>query len=408
LNTLLTPLMITQEALMILENELNAAKHFDRQYDDRFGVEGAKIGNILNLRKPPRFLTSLGQALQLEDATETSVPLVLTQQRQCAIAFTSQELGLQVDDFSKRFIRPQVATMSNMIDYDALGQYVNVYNEIGTPGTVPSTRLIYLQANQRLNEEAAPFKDRVNIMSPAQNTNLVDAQAGLFQASDKIREQYNSGRQGLGLGVDSMIDQNVRLQTVGKQGGSPVVNGSGQTGNSLITNGWTANNAVLNLGDVISIGTLTSGVLAVNPQNRQSTGALRQFVVTANVTADGSGNATIPISGPSGFGIVTAGPFQTVTQSPTTGMVINVQGAASTSSLRGLMFVSDEAFAMGCADLPLYGGVDIGERVASKEIGMSIRMIRAYDIFEDRAPCRLDVLYGFVTKYPELCVRIAN
>jgi len=400
--------MITQEALMILENELNAAKHFDRQYDDRFGVEGAKIGNILNLRKPPRFLTSLGQALQLEDATETSVPLVLTQQRQCAIAFTSQELGLQVDDFSKRFIRPQVATMSNMIDYDALGQYVNVYNEIGTPGTVPSTRLIYLQANQRLNEEAAPFKDRVNIMSPAQNTNLVDAQAGLFQASDKIREQYNSGRQGLGLGVDSMIDQNVRLQTVGKQGGSPVVNGSGQTGNSLITNGWTANNAVLNLGDVISIGTLTSGVLAVNPQNRQSTGALRQFVVTANVTADGSGNATIPISGPSGFGIVTAGPFQTVTQSPTTGMVINVQGAASTSSLRGLMFVSDEAFAMGCADLPLYGGVDIGERVASKEIGMSIRMIRAYDIFEDRAPCRLDVLYGFVTKYPELCVRIAN
>jgi P22 coat protein - gene protein 5 len=350
----------------------------------------------------------LGQALQLEDATETSVPLVLTQQRQCAIAFTSQELGLQVDDFSKRFIRPQVATMSNMIDYDALGQYVNVYNEIGTPGTVPSTRLIYLQANQRLNEEAAPFKDRVNIMSPAQNTNLVDAQAGLFQASDKIREQYNSGRQGLGLGVDSMIDQNVRLQTVGKQGGSPVVNGSGQTGNTLITNGWTANNAVLNLGDVISIGTLTSGVLAVNPQNRQSTGALRQFVVTANVTADGSGNATIPISGPSGFGIVTAGPFQTVTQSPTTGMVINVQGAASTSSLRGLMFVSDEAFAMGCADLPLYGGVDIGERVASKEIGMSIRMIRAYDIFEDRAPCRLDVLYGFVTKYPELCVRIAN
>jgi P22 coat protein - gene protein 5 len=400
--------MITQEALMILENELNGAKHFDRQYDDRFGVEGAKIGNILNLRKPPRFLTSLGQALQLEDATETSVPLVLTQQRQCAIAFTSQELGLQVDDFTKRFIRPQVATMANMVDFDALGQYVNVYNEIGIPGTVPSTRLIYLQANQRLNEEAAPFKDRVNVMTPAQNTYLVDAQAGLFQASDKIREQYNSGRQGLGLGVDSMIDQNCRNQVVGKQGGTPVVNGSGQTGNSLITNGWTANAAILNAGDIISIGTLTSGVLAVNPQNRQSTGALRQFVVTSNVTADGSGNATIPISGPSGFGIVTAGPFQTVTQSPTTNMAINVQGAASTSSLRGLMFVSDEAFAMGCADLPLYGGVDIGERVASKEIGMSIRMLRAYDIFEDRAPCRLDILYGFVTKYPELAVRIAN
>jgi len=393
---------------MVLVNELNAAKHFDRQYDDRFGVEGAKIGNILNLRKPPRFLTSLGQALQLEDATETSVPLVLTQQRQCSIAFSSQELGLSVDDFSKRFIKPQVATVANMIDYDALGQYINVYNEIGTPGTVPSTRLTYLQAAQRLNEEAAPFKERVCIMTPAMNTNLVDAQAGLFQASDKIREQYNTGMQGIGLGFQFQLDQNCRNQVVGKQGGTPLVNGANQTGNSIITNGWTASAAVLNAGDVISFGTLTAGSLAVNPQNRQSTGALRQFVVTANVTADGSGNATIPISGPSGFGIVTAGPFQTVTQSPASGAAVNVQGAASTSSLRGLAFVSEEAFALGCADLPLYGGVDIGERVASKELGMSIRMIRAYDIFEDRAPCRLDCLYGFVTKYPELACRIAN
>lgn len=393
---------------MILENELNASKHFTREYDDRFGVEGAKIGNVINLRKPPRFLSSLGQALQLEDATETSVPLVLTQQRQCSIAFTSQEMSLQVDDFAKRFIRPQVATVANQIDFDALGQYINVYNEVGTPGTVPSTRLLYLQAGQRLNEEAAPFKDRVCIMTPAMNTNLVDAQAGLFQASDKIKEQYNSGRQGLGLGFDFAIDQNCRNQVVGLLGGTPVINGANQTGNSIITNGWTASRVVLNAGDVISFGTLTAGSLAVNPQNRQSTGALRQFVVTAAVSSDVSGNATIPISGPSGFGIVTAGPFQTVTQSPASGATINIQGAASTSSLRGLAFVADKTFALGCADLPLWGGTDIAERVSSKEIGLSIRMIRSYDIFEDRAPCRLDVLYGLTTMYPELAVRIAN
>jgi hypothetical protein len=400
--------MITQEAMIVLVNDLSAARHFSREYDDRFGIEGAKIGNILNLRKPPRFLSSLGQALNLEDATETSVPLVLTQQRQCAMAFTSQELGLSIDDFSKRFIKPAIATMANMVDYDALGQYVNVYNEIGTPGTVPNTRLVYLQAQQRMNEEAAPFKERVNIMTPAQNTYLVDAQAGLFQDSSRIKEQYDSGMMGRGLGFESYIDQNCHVQTVGLQGGSPVVNGANQVGNSLITNGWTASTQVLNAGDVISIGTLTNGVIAVNPQNRQSTGALRQFVVTANVTSDGSGNATIPISGPGGFGIVTAGPFQTVTVSPSTGWVINVQGASGTSSLRGMAFVKDEAFAMGCADLPLFGGLDIAERAASKELGISLRMLRAYDIFEDRAPIRLDFLYGFVTKYPELACRICN
>lgn len=399
--------MVTQEALRVLVNELNFAKHVDRQYDDRFGIEGAKIGNILNLRKPPRFLSSLGQALQLEDATETSVPLTLTQQRQCAMAFTSQELGLQIDDFSKRFIRPAIATMANMVDYDGLAQIINVYNEVGTPGTVPNTRLVYLQAGQRLNEEAVSQKDRVVIMTPAMNALLVDAQAGLFQASDKIREQYNSGMMGLGLGFEFRMDQNCRTQKVGAQGGTPLVNGGGQTGNSLVTNGWSNSTKVLNAGDIITIGTLAAGVLAVNPQNRQTTGALRQFVVTADVTSDGSGNATIPIASAGGFGIVTGGPFQTVTVSPTNGWAINVQGAANTNSYRGLAFHPD-AFALGCADLPLYGGLDIAERASSKELGLSMRLLRAYDIFEDRAPIRGDILYGYVTKYPELACRIAN
>lgn len=401
--------MVTQEALRVLVNELNFAKHVDRQYDDRFGIDGAKIGNVLNLRKPPRFLSSLGQALQLEDATETSVPLVLTQQRQCSMAFTSQEFGLQIDDFSKRFIRPAIATMANMVDYDGLGQTVNVYNEVGTPGTVPNTRLTYLLAQQRLHEEAAPQKDRVGILAPNMNALLVDAQAGLFQDSARIKEQYDSGLMGRGLGGEWYVDQNCRSQKVGAQGGTPVVNGANQTGNSLITNGWSNSVQVLNLGDVISVGTLasTTPMLAVNPQNRQSTGALRQFVVTANVSSDGAGNATIPISGPSGFGIVTAGPFQTVTNSPVSGQAINVQGAANTNSYRGLVFHPD-AFALGCADLPLYGGTDMAERAASKELGLSIRIIKAYDIFEDRAPVRCDILYGYCTKYPELAVRVAS
>lgn len=344
----------------------------------------------------------------MEDATETSIPLVLTQQRQFAMAFSSQELGLQIDDFSKRIVKPAIATLANMVDFDGNGQFINLYNEVGTPGTVPTARLTYLQAAQRLNEEAAPFEDRVCIMTPAMNTNLVDAQAGLFQASDKIREQYNSGMMGLGLGFQFRLDQNSRNQVVGAQGGTPLVNGANQTGNSIITNGWSNSKKVLNAGDVITFGTLTAGVLAVNPQNRQSTGALRQFVVTADVTSDGSGNATIPISGPSGFGVVTAGPFQTVTASPANAAAVNVNGAASTSSLRGMAFVSDLTFAMGCADLPLYGGLDIAERASSKDLGISLRILRAYDIFEDRAPIRGDFLYGFVTQYPETGVRIAN
>jgi hypothetical protein len=395
--------MVTRESLRVLVNNLTAAKHVNREYDDKFGVEGAKIGTILNVRRPPRYMTSVGQALQIEDATETSVPLVLNTQRHLGLAFSSADLTLNIDDFSKRFIKPGLSTLANWIDYDVLQQYVNFYNEIGTPGTTPNQALTYLQVGQRLHEEAVPFEDRYLFISPGMNATIVDALKGLFQSGEKIKEQYEKGMMGEGLGFDWFLDQNVPTQTVGLQGGTPVVNSAGQNGASIGTSGWTNNTQVLNAGDVISF----AGVYAVNPQTRQSTGALRQFVVTANVQSNGAGVANIPISGPSGNGLITGGPWQNVTASPANNAAVNVQGASAVKSSRGCAWHKD-AITLAMADLVLPGGVDIAERASSKELGASFRLIRAYDINQDRFPFRGDVLYGAATLYPELGCRIAS
>jgi hypothetical protein len=372
-----------------------------------YGQSGAKIGTVLNVRKPPRYLGRVGQGLQVEDATETIVPLVLTTQRGVDISFTSQDLTLSIDDFSSRFLKPALANVSNGIDFDGLNQYLNVYNEIGTPGSVPNTALTYLQVGSRLDDEAAPRDgERCAVLSPTMQATIVNALTNLFNAPGKLSEQYEKGLMGtMTLGFDDWyLDQNVRTQVVGPLGGAPVINGAAQTGNSIITNGWTAAAAKrLSRGDIITL----PGSFAVNPQNKQSTGVLRQFVVTADVFSDGAGNATIPISGPGGLGVVVSGPFQTVTASPTSGQAIVIQGAANTSSPRGLGFHKD-AFAFATADLLLPGGVDFAKRASSKELGVSIRLVRAYDINTDRFPCRSDVLYGFATLYPELAVRIAS
>ena len=405
-NTLLTISMITREALRILENNLTFTKYVRRDFDDSFGRAGAKIGTVLNIRKPPRYVGRVGQGLQIEDATETSVPLTLNTQRGVDIAFTSQDLALSIDDFSDRFVKPAIANVANFIDFDGMGQYGNVYNEIGTPGTVPAALLTYLQAGQRLDEEAAPRDNaRALVISPAMQATIVDTLKGLFQSSQDIAEQYEKGTMGQVIGFKWSMDQNTRTQQVGAYGTSaPTVTVAGQTGNSILTTGWTATTQVLNQYDVITF----AGVFAVNPQNKQSTGSLRQFVVTANVTSTGGGTATIPISGPGGLGIVTAGAFQTVTNSPAAGAVITVSGASGVGpSPRGLAFHKD-AFALGCADLPLPGGVDMASRVSDKQLGMSIRLVRAYDINTDRFPCRLDILYGWTTLYPELAVRVAS
>lgn len=398
-NSLLTISMVTKEALRILENNLTFAKGVNRQYDDQFGISGAKIGDTLNIRKPARYVGRTGTAIAVEDHTETSVALQLDTQFGVDVSFTSKELTLSIDEFSDRILKPAMATVANKIDRDGLSQYLNVYNAVGTPATVPTAFETYLEAGAKLDEEACPRDGmRSMVIGPRKQLKIVDALKGLFQSSEQIKNQYEKGNMGLAAGFKWSMDQNEPSHTVGPLGGTPLVNGASQTGATLVTDGWTAAAAArLKRGDVFTI----ANVFAVNPQSRQSTGQLRQFVVTADVSSDVAGNASIPIS-PS---IVTSGAFQTVTASPADNAALTILGAANAVSPTGLAYHRD-AFVLGCADLLLPKGVDMAARASDSQLGLSVRMVRQYDINTDKFPCRLDILYGWKTLYPELACRI--
>ena len=235
------------------------------------------------------------------------------------------------------------------------------------------------------------------VITPQMQATIVDALKGLFQSATAIADQYRSGQMGVAAGFNWFMDQNCATHTIGAHGGTPLVNGASQTGASLVTDGWTASTAVLKEGDVITL----AGVNAVNPQSRESTGVLRQFVVTANVTSDGSGNATIAIS-PS---ITTGTGFQTVTGSAADNAAITVSGTASATARIGLAHHPD-AFTLVTADLPVPNGTDMAARANDPDSGLSIRLVRDYDITTDLFPCRLDVLYGWAALRPELAVRV--
>lgn len=418
-NNLLTISMITREALRILENSLTFTKQISREYDDRFGIAGAKIGTVINIRKPVRYVGRTGPNMIQEYAVETSVPLALTTQRGVDLYFNSQDLTLSIDDFSKRILAPAIANVANMVDFDGLTAVVNnVYNTIGTPGTPPAAALTYLQAGQRLNEEACPVNNRKLVMPPAFVPPIVDTLKGLFQSSERISEQYDTGMMGIGLGYKWLMDQNLQAHTGGPLGGAPQVTGAGQTGATLATSGWTAAAALrLKAGDVFTI----AGVYATNPQNHTATASLRQFTVLADTSSDATGAATIPISPPiipiGGSAVITpsfgASPvtlgaaYATVSASPGAGALITPLFTANQVSQNALAF-HPEAFAMGCADLLMPGGVDMASRVSDNQLGLSIRAVRAYEITTDRFPTRLDILYGFATLYAEMACRVAG
>lgn len=399
-NTNLTSTIITNESLAVLENNLTFTKGVIREYDDKFGQAGAKIGTTLNIRKPARYVGRTGAAIGVEDHTETQVPLVLDTQAGVDVSFTSQELTLSIDQFSDRIIKPAMANIANKIDRDGLLMaYQSTYNAVGTPGTTPATAAVILAAGAKMDYEAAPRdSQRSLIIDPLANASMVDVLKGLFHSSEKVSDQYEQGNMGQAFGFKWSMDQNIIAHTVGPLGGTPAVNGASQTGSSLVTNGWTAAAANrLKKGDVFTI----ANVFAVNPQTRQSTGQLRQFVVTADVSSDGSGNATIPISP----AIVTSGAFQTVTGSPANGALLTVLGAANTVTPANIAFHKD-AFVLGSADLLVPKGVDMASKSASKHVGVSVRMVRQYAINTDAFPCRFDVLYGWKALYPELACRI--
>lgn len=405
-NQVLTPVMITNKAVIVLENQCNAVKFFDSSYSDQFAKDGAKIGATLNVRKPARYRGRQGSALQVEDQTETQVPLVLTTQFGVDVQFTSQELTLSLDDFSTRVLMPQMAVIRNRIDLDANLQALNTPNLVGTPGTPPATAASLLAVRQRLLEMGAPDDGQLYLLlNPAANTSLVNGLSGLFNPTNRISENFNTGTIDAGLGITIAIDQNSNTQTVGPLGGAPAVNGAAQgltTGwaysMNLVTNAWTAAAAPrLNAGDRFTI----AGVFSVNPQSRQSTGSLQQFVCQTAVSSDAAGNATIPIVP----AIISAGQYQNVTASPGAGALLTISGGAGLSFPQNLGF-HKAAFTIAFADLVLPKGVDMSERKVYKSI--SLRIVRAFDINNDRFPSRTDVLYGLKAIYPELGCILTN
>jgi hypothetical protein len=412
-NNLLTISMITNEALMVLENELTFSSEVDRNYDDQFAVSGAKIGNTLNVRRPGRFIGTSGPALNVEDFNETSVPVTLSTQFHVDTQFTTQDLALSLDQFSDRVLKPAVAAVANKIDFDGLTMAKNsTANIVGTAGTPPTSLLTYLTAGAYLDSEGAPRDGRRScIVEPFTGATIVDSLKGLFVPSDVIGKQYQKGMMGRdSAGMNWKMDQNVVNQTFGSYSDTLSTNTTTFTGS--LTSGWaqtstitlvsSAGTATLNQGDVIQI----AGVYAVNPQNRSAygSGKLRNFVVTAQTTVASGGGTSVTVSP----AIITGGQFQNVTiiGATSTTAVVTPFNKAGTVSPQNLV-MHKNAFTLATADLELPDGVVFAGRASDKELGLSMRVVRQYTINNDSIPTRVDVLYGWAPLYPELACRVA-
>lgn len=416
-NQLLTWTMITREALRILHNNVIFTKGVDRQYSKEFANKGAKIGSTVNIRKPNRYFLRKGQTIQIQGTSEQYVPLTLNTQYGVDTEFSSQDLTLSLDDFGKRILSPKMARITSGIDFDGLAQVQNVYNAVGTPGSTPGANTganmatvnspqIFLNAGVMLDNMACPRDDqRSIILNPIAQAGSVAGLSGLFNDQGTLGEQYRKGVMGYALGFLFGMDQNVNLQSTGSRANG-TANGANQTGSNFSITA-AGNAATIYPGEIFTV----ANVYSVNPENLQSTGQLQQFTVLPNAsnangiyTCDANGNATLSVS-PSVVGPSTpTNPLQNVNALCANGATLVWAGAANGTAYVNNVAYHRDAFTFATADLIMPGGVDF----AAREVydGISMRIIRAYDITNDLLPDRIDVLGGWATLRPELASRI--
>lgn len=402
-NTLLTPDMITRESLRVLHQKSNFIGNINRQYDNSFANSGAKIGDSLRIRLPNQFKVRSGAVMDTTagnvDVTNQSVTLPVTNQKGVDMYFTSAELTMKLDDFSKEYIDPAMSALAANIEADVLNNvYKEVFNQVGTAGTPVTALSTILSAGVKLDNALAPRDGNRNLLVTSQiQASLVDATKGLFQDSESLGKQYREGVIGRTAGFDWYMNTLAPTHTTGTSAASGIAIATAPTAGTGSIVATVTSGQTITTGSVITI----SGVFEVHPETKATTSRLQQFVVTASNTVTTACTMTIAPA------LYASGPLQNVSALPVAGTntITSASGAVSTAFQQALAFHKD-AFTFATADLILPKGVDFASRQVMD--GVSMRIVRAYDIANDKMPCRLDVLYGYKTIRPQLACRITE
>ena len=412
-NVTLTHDMLVQRLLLDLKNQLTFSRNVFTGYRDEYhAVGGFKKGATVRVQLPNRYRAKDGATIDPVETEERNATVVVDTQKHVALRFTATEMTLDIEAFSRKHLVPAAITLANKVDNDGMDLYKDIYNHVGTPGTTPKTYGVITKAAERLDNEAIMSKGRNGVWSPGAIWSLADGELKSVFDQPNVRKLTEEGFQGQTYaGIDMWMDQNVKSHTVGTYGGAPKVKTVSSEGDTSIALKEFNAADTLNDGDIITIAT----VAGVNPisGDEWEDAQLRQFVVTADATADGSGDMTVSVL-PKIYSSAADEdflPIQTVNNLPAVGDEVTiVTGASGAKHAQNLIF-RPEAFALTMVpfERPRSAGQSVSWAQATDEdIGLSITISDSWDATNFRNITRADILYGWDTIQPEYAVRVTG
>lgn len=363
---------IARQALPRLIENLVFPNLIYRDYSEAYEVgKGATV----QVRKPVILTASDFDAVSgvsAQDVKETSVEVTLDKLATVDVEFGAISRATDVDDLNRLFIEPAAAALATKINDDGLALYKDVYNAVGTSGSTPTTLAIFANAAKVLDEAKAPTTQRHGVWNPT-------CMAAFRQIGDIVNAEKSgataalrAGSIGNIFGIDNYMSQGVKTAT----SGNITAGGTSATGVKIKT-AVTADEDIVLVSNATASATLTGKVMAGDVLTIDG----KQYVATAEASAS-SNEIAVTLDRP---------------------ITVAANAAVSVAAGGGQNLVFHEnAFAFVTRPLVAPAGV---ESYVTTYNGISLRVVRGYDMQYKKEMLSMDVLYGYKTMYPELAVR---
>lgn len=393
-NQFLNTQLITREILAVLRQKFTFLNRINMEYRDEFAVNGAKIGDTVNIRVPTNQNIRDGRVMNAGNIVDKTVPLTITDQNGIDLVYNSSDLALKIDDFRERYLEQPLARLASTIESRVMARALPyAHNYVDNSGGKMSL-MAALKAGKLLKDNLAP-EERFMLLNTSATVQVIDQLKGLFNSQSELRKQYEEGLMGRAAGFDWYETSIMPAQAFGSATipGSYAVNADATEGATQIA--LKTGTGSIKAGQHFTV----ANVYAVNPLTGESTGQLQTFVVTEDYPGS-AGNIKVAPA------MYASGPNKNVTELPKANAGVTLLGVTTDVGVN-LAFARDFV-TFASVDLPLPPNKDAARATIGGPRGLSVRMIRDYDTVNDQFLNRVDILWGSAVLRPEFGVVIPN
>ena len=332
-------------------------------------------GATVQVRKPVVLTASEfndGIGVSAQDVKETSVEVTLDKLATVDVEFGAIARATSVDDLNRLFIEPAAVALAEKINSDGLALYKDIPNWVGVVGTTPSGIAAFADAAKVLDKNKVPTALRRGVWD-------ADAMAAFRKAGDLVNVEKCGTNEALRRGSIGTIFniENYMAQGVKVISGNVTWGGTNATGVKVKT-------AVTDDDDVVLVSNATASATLTGKVNAGDILVIGGENYIAQADASASSNE------------ITVALDRNITVAANAAVVVKNGGT------QNLVF-HESAFAFVTRPLAAPAGV---ESYTTSYNGISLRVVRGYDMTYKKEKLSMDVLYGYKTMYPEMAVRV--